>query len=344
MVVCVVNGSTILVTGINNENGSNNSQRQSILSGKLRDAEFQRSANVLVEQADEGQCLMESNSMGQDLKGNLEEQSSGDKVDGGGKEIVTQKPVNQKNDAIEKGVSRRDVAKAGVAAPLLMSMFSRPAWGGGVCSVSSLASGNASGRHDDGCTGNGCTPGFWKNNLIAWQGTGYSPGSKVKRKGKSTREWTTGNATPFSIVFGFEPGIGGGDSTTLLDVLLEHELRGSTGTYENHLVAALLNAAKAPAIFGATVVQIVELAQAVRMGAPYQGRIIDERECFELLVKMNEAGDCFLNAHGQCAPGYVEYEGTCIPSCKYGERYDVNSNTCVLLQEWDPKTCKGVDD
>ncbi|WP_439136405.1 hypothetical protein, partial [Pseudomaricurvus sp.] len=294
---------------------------------QARIAEKQENA-ASVKQAEKGQYLMESNSMGQDLKDNLDKQAS-------------EKEVHR--TGVNQTVTRRNMAKAGMTAPLLMSLFSRPAWGGGVCSVSALASGNASGRHDDGCKGSGCTPGFWKNNTLAWQGTGFSPGSQVKKKGQRIKEWTTADATPFSSVFGFSPAVGN-DETSLLDVLLQHHLRGSYGTYENHLVAALLNAAKAPSVYGATVVQIVELAQSVRSGVPYQGRVIDQGEAFGLVVKMNEAGDCFLNAKGDCGPGYVEVNGQCMPSCKDGERFDVNSQSCVLLQDWDPKTCKGVDD
>lgn len=246
-----------------------------------------------------------------------------------------------------RGISRRDVAKAGTAAPLLMTLLSRPAWGGGVCSVSALASGNASGKHEKGCSGNGCTPGFWKNNLQAWQGTGFSPGRRVtNKKGKKVKEWTTEGATTFGSVFGFEPAIdnrGTTGSPTLLDVLLDHHLAGSLGTADSHLVAALLNAAKAPSIFGASTTQIIELARAVHWGLPYQGRIIEHREYFELLTRMNEAGNCFLNAHGHCAPGYVEHEGRCIPSCKQGYRYDLNSNQCVSLGDWND-TCKGIND
>lgn len=246
-----------------------------------------------------------------------------------------------------RGITRRDVAKAGTAAPLLMTLLSRPAWGGGVCSVSALASGNASGRHEKGCSGNGCPPKFWKNNLQAWKGTGCSPGQqKTNKKGKKVSEWTTQGATTFSSAFGFEPEAGRhhrGGSLTLLDVLLDDEHSGFSGSADSHLVAALLNAAKAPSVFGANTTQIKELARAVRMGTPYQGRVIDHFEFSALLRKMNQAGNCFLNTSGQCAPGYVEHNGTCIPSCKRGYRYDLNSNQCVSLDDWNDN-CKGIDD
>lgn len=281
--------------------------------------------------------------MGQDLKGNSDKQNPGDNANRSVEDdMSSHQPVDGLAENGKRGVSRRDVAKAGVSAPLLMSLFSRPAWGGGICSVSALASGNASGRHDDDdCTGYGCTPGFWKNNLLAWQGTGFSPGTQVFRDGKPTKEWTTDGATPFSAVFGFAPAIGD-DFTTMLDVMLEHELEGALGTYENHLVAAVLNAASS-SLYGSTVIQIVEVAKAVHYGTEYQGRYITQSEFMAVLVNMNESGECFLNAKGECAPGFVEHEGTCVPSCKRGERFDMNSMSCVLLDDWD-ETCRGVED
>lgn len=234
------------------------------------------------------------------------------------------------------GISRRDLAKAGATAPIVLSLFSRPAWGV-ACSPSSLASGNASGRHQDDCDGNGCTPGFWKNNLLAWQGTGISPGTGIRWKKGRCVEWNTVGATTFFDIFGFHPSIADSSSSpiSLLDVMLEHHRSGSEGTYENHLVAALLNAAKAPYIYGATVDEIVELARCAQNGVPYQGHPVTRQELFDLVVRMNESGSCFLNAHAQCGPDFVEYEGQCIPSCKDGWKFDVSSGQCVKESEWD---------
>lgn len=250
--------------------------------------------------------------------------------------VRTTASAESSGDSKASGISRRDLAKVGASAPILLSLFSRPAWGV-ACSPSSLASGNASGRHQEDCDGNGCTPGFWKNNLLAWQGTGISPGICVGWKNGRCKEWSTKDATIFEDVFGFPPSISGGSTTSisLLDVMLDHEQSGSVGTYENHLVAALLNAAKAPYIYGATVDEIVELARSVNFGTPYQGYSVTRQELFDLVVRMNEAGSCFLNAHGQCGPGYVEYEGQCIPCCRDGWRFDVSSGQCIKASEWD---------
>jgi nitrite reductase/ring-hydroxylating ferredoxin subunit len=245
-------------------------------------------------------------------------------------------PSSGKGAGVDRGVSRRSIAKAGVSAPILMSLFSRPAWGV-ACSPSSLASGNASGRHENDCDGNGCTPGFWKNNTAAWLGTGYSPGACTRWQGNQCKEWNTAGATKFFDVFLFHASIPSSNpaQVTLLEVMLEHEKAGNLGTYENHLVAALLNAAKAPFLYGTTVEQIIELARAVHNGTTYQGQMVSQSEYFSLLVRMNESGTCFLNAHGQCGSGYVEFEGQCIPCCSQGWRFDINSGSCIKDDEWD---------
>lgn len=230
-------------------------------------------------------------------------------------------------------LSRRQLARVGVGAPVLISLFSRPAWGL-ACSPSGMMSGNVSGHEHSDCDGRGCTPGFWKNNLEAWSGTGYSAGVCVETNGGGhCQEWNTQTGSVFRDVFGFDPAIAieTPSELTLLDVMLEHELAGSIGTYENHLVAALLNAAKAPFIYGTTTDKIIALGQAVEMGTPYEGVMISIDDLFALLVNMNEAGECYLNAHGECAAGYVEYDGTCIPACKIGEHFDVETGQCVPI-------------
>jgi hypothetical protein len=276
---------------------------------------------------------------------------------GGGRQHLTElsymEPSAKELDSMEQkakntqGLTRRDVAKAGAAAPLLMSLLSRPAWGAGVCSVSALASGNASGRKEKECTGNGCPPEFWKNNLDAWASTIFSPGRQATNdNGETVDEWTTEGGNTFSSVFGYEPesGSGGADgSPTLLDVLLDQEAVGFSNSVDAHLVAALLNAAKSSSVFGADTTQIIELARAVRMGTAYQGRVIEPFEFFDLLQRMNGAGECMLGSQVQCGPGYVQYQDSCIPSCKAGYRYDVNLRQCVLLDNWDENNT-GVDD
>jgi hypothetical protein len=62
-------------------------------------------------------------------------------------------------------LGRRKLLKgAAGAAPLLITLASRPAWGGTVC-WSGIQSGNVSGHRHDECTG-GRTPGYYKVNVL----------------------------------------------------------------------------------------------------------------------------------------------------------------------------------
>jgi hypothetical protein len=66
-------------------------------------------------------------------------------------------------------LGRRKLLKgAAGAAPLLVTLASRPAWGGNVC-WSGIQSGNVSGHRNEECTG-GRTPGYYKVN-VAQHGT-----------------------------------------------------------------------------------------------------------------------------------------------------------------------------
>ena len=62
-------------------------------------------------------------------------------------------------------LGRRKLLKGAVgSAPLLITLASRPAWGGNVC-WSGIQSGNVSGHRHDECTG-GRTPGYYKVNVL----------------------------------------------------------------------------------------------------------------------------------------------------------------------------------
>lgn len=250
-----------------------------------------------------------------------------------------------KTDTIEGGcddcglkssnTSRRKFTKGAFAAPVLASLVSTPVWGtgggGGACSISGLRSGNTSSARDRTCKTNGCTPGFWKTRLDAWPCAGYNPGTcKTKdQKGRCT-EWNTSTGDTFDFAFGFDFPLAPGKGYTLLDVMLDHKYWGSHGTFYNHLVAALLNASCSPFAYGATAQQVIDLAKDL----DDQGGNIRWRDAHEVIVRMNEAGNCFLNAHGDCqgdlqraviAPG----EEYCIPACQDGYHYDVNTHQCV---------------
>ncbi len=257
--------------------------------------------------------------------------------------------VSESSPVGAKGVSRRTLAKAGASAPLLMSLFSRPVLGAttNCFSADVRNSADTSGRHEE-CDGKGCRPTYWKDHTQSWNGTGCSAGQQVFRDGRYRKEWNTQDGTTFYSVFGFHPTIASRmrdfGSVTLMDVLLENDKQGNSECFESHMVAAYLNAAKAPFIYGANCEQVVEVVQASRMGTTVRGVEISEQECHDLLLQMNNTGDCFLNSFGECGPGYVEVNGTCVPACPEGSRFDVNSRSCVRYEDWDPETCKGIDD
>jgi len=238
------------------------------------------------------------------------------------------------SNAIDK--SRRKFTTAGLTSPVIMSLFSQPAWSAVACSPSGLVSGNVSGQGAEpiDCTGRGrgCTPGFWKNNPAAWiTATQFIPGQCVEWQGQGCKQWNTGSGTKFIDVFGIPSvmDVVSGDGSvenpkSMLAVMLDHEEAGNIGTFENHLVAAVLNADASPEIYGTTVQSILEALAAMDAGQ------ISFGDLFDTLVAMNEAGSCYLNANGFCSDGMVSNElGECIASCEGGQRYDYCTETCV---------------
>jgi hypothetical protein len=85
--------------------------------------------------------------------------------------------------------------------------------------------------------GEGCTPGFWRNHLTWWAGTGYSPNDKV-------------NAT-----FGCD--LVGDDDLTLGTVI---DAPQTYGTLAFHAIAALLNASSPSVDFGLSADEVKDLA------------------------------------------------------------------------------------
>ncbi|MFN2337709.1 MAG: hypothetical protein ABR544_01920 [Gammaproteobacteria bacterium] len=75
------------------------------------------------------------------------------------------------SDSLPKLGRRRLIKGAVGAAPLLITLASRPAWGGNVC-WSGIQSGNVSGQRTEECIG-GRTPGYYMNNVGAGGGPGW---------------------------------------------------------------------------------------------------------------------------------------------------------------------------
>ena len=175
--------------------------------------------------------------------------------------MSNQEPHNQgetKEADVEK--RRRFIKGAGIAAPVIMALANRPAFGA-VCTVSGFISvdpGNLSAAGHVVASCGGKSPGYWKNNLGDWP-TGYVP---VAGPGG------TPPATIMSTAFGYSGGLA---ASTLLSVL-----EGSGGTDPNnvymHLVAALLNAAKGlyVPVNGLKVDEIKDMYQQISTTNQYQ--------------------------------------------------------------------------
>jgi hypothetical protein len=141
--------------------------------------------------------------------------------------------------ADESKVSRRRFTRAGLAAPIILSLASRPAFGA-VCSPSGFVSyspDNPSGvRHvEDSC--HGISPGGWMHpdvgrgnsdgNRSQWYAAGYYP---------NPRDDKDPDPTMFATVFG-----SGSEYGSLHDAMLNYP-----GSLQFHIVAALLNSKTIP--------------------------------------------------------------------------------------------------
>lgn len=236
--------------------------------------------------------------------------------------------------------SRRRFAAASMAAPIIATLVSRPVWGSS-CSPTGFHSGNLSDNKDDECRGNGCTPGFWKTHPDLWPNESPACGifasgmCKTFNNGGQCTEWNSSGGTAWQTVFSFPAAIqgiydNGGLQVTLLEVMLHHNLAGNRGTYENHVVAALLNACFAPDTYGATVQEVIDIVEMVELPQGPQNPLGKTWEdAFALFAGMNEAGNCFFDAHGNCEQQFVLMDGQCIPACPDGYYYDPEALACV---------------
>jgi len=240
----------------------------------------------------------------------------------------------QDGDSPRADDSRRRLAKAALASPILATLASRPVWGT-TCSISGLQSGNISNTGNTQCEGSGCTPGYWKENPQSWLiNTRYDPGEcKTFNNGGSCQEWNGGPGTKFSDAFGTGP------SDSMMDILLKTEASAATtpggfNTRLNHFVAALLNADAAPNTYGATAQQVIDAVADALNGTltDDSGNPLTIDDLFDVLVQMNEAGGgnhCIFNAHGYCKDNEVSNGTECIPACGKGQAFDYCAGDCV---------------
>jgi len=198
--------------------------------------------------------------------------------------------------------TRRRLVRGAAAAPIIMTLASRPVWGSqGRCSLSGdIFSANVS-NIDKECTpGQGCTPGYWKNNIKGWPCTGFSPGHCEEWQGNKCKKLDATTGTSFQAVFGYPPQCGG--VNTLMEVLQE-----CSGTLDWHAVGAALNAACSTVYYGASLDDVVRAYGMARTGETDPARLKD------VFDNMNNRG-CPIDAHGNCERGYTKNEvGECIP-------------------------------
>jgi len=220
--------------------------------------------------------------------------------------------------------TRRTLTKAALTLPITASLAPRAAFG---CSVSGFLSGNVSENHGPHtCEGNGCTPGFWKNNVEAWPLHSFSPGvcgtyNTNEGNGQVTcSQWNpsiTGGATaissmaPESCADDFASFVGGYGydylTTSIMEILLK-EVKGSgnTNSILAHYIAAILNSASSQIVYGTSIAEIKEA-----FCKAYSENKLEEFK--DILDVLNNRG-CFLDAHGNCEEGFVLYDRACIPA------------------------------
>ncbi|WP_421621976.1 hypothetical protein [Alkalilimnicola ehrlichii] len=216
--------------------------------------------------------------------------------------------------------ARRRLTQAGLAAPLVLSLSARPVWGSqGRCSLSGeIFSANVSNIDHECTTGQGCTPGFWKNNTEAWDCTGYSPGQCIERnEDGSCAVWDAfGAGTRFSDVFHTGPTCAP-SYATLMEVLQSGGQGGCKGSLDWHAVGALLNAACNSVDYGATVEDVKEAYYMAREDADTDPELV--KDVFD---NMNNRG-CPIDRWGDCEDGYTKNElGQCIPVQTSESYYD----------------------
>lgn len=158
-------------------------------------------------------------------------------------------------------LTRRRFTRAGLAAPVILTLANRPAFGA-ICTVSGFTSyspNNPSGvRHVvSGC--GGYSPGAWKKpdagngdgSRSQWIAAGYHPNPRPDTSDPA--------GTTFDAVFGTSSGYG-----TLHDVL-----KNRPGSLEFHAVAALLNAGYMGSTYGLTTADVIGLYWLEALDVPY---------------------------------------------------------------------------
>lgn len=225
-------------------------------------------------------------------------------------------PTDSGHERDAPNQSRRRLAQAGLAAPLMVSLAARPVWGSqGYCSWSGFMSANVSNIDHECGPGDGCTPGFWKNNWKAWGCVSpISPGKCTDFAGPNCKEFdatATAGATTFASVFGVSPLCLPFANATLMEVLqLTPDCQGEL---DWHAVAAFLNATCGLVHYGTNPETIIDLYREARGLEAFYGTFtgsldhVTPEDVKDLFEYMNERG-CPINAFGDCDAGYSREE------------------------------------
>jgi hypothetical protein len=164
-------------------------------------------------------------------------------------------------------LSRRKIAKAGLAAPVIMTLASRPVFGA-QC-LSNMMSGNLSDPGGGSCE-LGYSPGSWKNNnggitAADWTSAGFTYGTEVipcSFTGNEKWKCYSGTSTLSSI-----PGLahidGFDGNSSLLEILYSNSLL-------KHCVTAYLNASLPRINYVLTTAQVIDLCNGtIPLPEPY---------------------------------------------------------------------------
>lgn len=205
-----------------------------------------------------------------------------------GKEDNTMDGGDQGRDIVSVAASeegavnsdRRNFAKIGLAAPVLLSMVNRTAWASPACAPSAFMSAtiaSLSPSQIDCGQGVGRSPGYWKNHPNAWPAPYFPDPKKASSKECSFypntqgdgQSYKDGGSVPnhtycrstskFNEVFnclGTSPYPG---NWTLMEVLRNGNGSAGMQNVEFHAVAALLNAASGQANYNLGVAQVIDI-------------------------------------------------------------------------------------
>ena len=193
----------------------------------------------------------------------------------------SKKEQNASEQQVDK--SRRRFSKAGAATPILMTLASQPAFGGGMQCMSNMMSGNLSNHEHPGNCDMGWSPGGWCNPVgqvngidttQAWASTGFSygtydpaatygPNNTVCGMDKQNEsECYSGGATIGNLPAGINAN-NFASTTTLRDIICKTGGTGPGANDTRHCVAAYLNASLPMLNYILTQQQVVDLCDGI---------------------------------------------------------------------------------